>query len=380
MRKSSLAALALAGPLLLPPAFGQSVISARSGLVNYFEGVVFLDGQPLAKKAGVFPRMKDGSTLATESGRAEVLLTPDTYLRIGENGGIRMLSNGISDTQVEVLSGSAILDSSQAPAGGFVKLVFRDSTIRFVKPGHYRVDAEPPQLRVYEGQAEVTKNGGAPGSGAQEGKPVTIKTSQLFPLDGAPVVKRFTEGADGLLDLWSDERDSLIASNMVTAQSITDPLLDSGPDVPADLAGYIGYAPMGAIPLAGANTASIPAIGMNAPGFPVGYGYGFGFPSIYPGMRAGFFPGLAVGALVPLPMNSGLYPRGLYGAAYGAGRYTPLFTPRPIYGTTGYGMPGFGTMPRPVFGTRPTGTFGTPHVGGVTGVHSGIGVHAVGHR
>jgi len=149
MRKHSVLALALVSAAVLPSGFSQSVISAHSGIVNFLEGVVFLDGQPLARKSGTFARLRDGSTLTTESGRAEVLLTPDTWLRIGEDSGIRMISDSISDTQVELLSGSAILDSARAPAGEFVTIVFRDSSIRILKQGHYRMDAEPPQLRVF---------------------------------------------------------------------------------------------------------------------------------------------------------------------------------------------------------------------------------------
>ena len=94
------------------------MISARSGLVNFFEGVVFLDGQPLARKSGTFARMRDGSTLITESGRAEVLLTPDTYLRIGEKQQHPDdLRQHFDDTQVELLSGSSVLDSSQGARG-----------------------------------------------------------------------------------------------------------------------------------------------------------------------------------------------------------------------------------------------------------------------
>jgi FecR protein len=216
----------------------QSVISARSGLINFSEGVAFVDGQPLPRKVGTFTRLKEGSTLVTESGRVEVLLTPNTYLRIGEKSSIRMISDSLSDTRVELLGGSAVLDSERAPAGDFVKIIFRDATIRILKPGHYRMDAEPPQLRVYAGEAEVARNQNQ----------VTIKSSQLFPLDGAPVVKRFTEGSDGLLDLWSAERGALVASRLTNAQTITDPLLDSGPGVPADLSAWIGYVPAAPAP------------------------------------------------------------------------------------------------------------------------------------
>jgi hypothetical protein len=346
----TLALLALSLLCAFPPhASGQSVISVRSGLVNFFEGVVFLDGQPLVRKSGTFGRLRDGSTLLTAAGRAEVLLTPDTYLRMGENSSIRMISDSISDTQVELLSGSSILDSSKAPAGDFVRIVFKDATIRILKPGHYRMDAEPPQLRVYEGEAEVSRDGNA----------VKIESSQLFPLDGAPVVKRFTQGSDGLLDLWSEERGSLIASKMVNSQTITDPLLDSGPGVPADLASYIGYMPLATIP---------PPI-VNSPGFSYLSPYSYGFsPYFSP------YPSLGVSAFAPFPAASFLYaPR----------RYTPIFSARPVVrGGIGIGTGariGAVSPPRSVFVPRPVmPVTPAPRVGGMP--IGRPGVHPVGRR
>lgn len=315
-----LALFALAGVFpLLPHAAGQSVISARSGLVNYFEGVVFVDGQPVEHKAGTFPRLHEGSTLATESGRAEILLTPDTYLRLGADSSMRMVSTGIDDTQVELLSGSAILDSTQASEGSFVKIIYKDETVKPLKPGNYRFDADTAQLRVFTGEAEVTH-------GAD--KPVMLEASQLMPLDGAPVVKRFTDGSDGLLDIWSSERDSLIAANVANSQSITDPLLDDGTEnVPADLASYIGYLP----PLPPA-----PAGGLNP------YGYGYVYPSYtvlspYPTLATMVIPAYrpATHLLLYTPHVGG---------------YSSIYGVRPSYSVPGYGI---GSSYRPGFVSRP---------------------------
>jgi hypothetical protein len=322
-------AIAILFPLL-PQASAQSVISARSGLVNFFEGVVFLDGQPLAPKSGTFPRLHEGSTLVTESGRAEVLLTPDTYLRIGEDGGVRLISGDIDDTRVELLSGSSILDSSRAPDGAFVKIVFKESTIRLLKPGNYRMDADTAQLRVYAGEAEVIR-------GSSDA--VKIGASQLMPLDGAPVVKRFTEGSDGLLDIWSEERGSLISSNMANSQSITDPLLDTGPAVPADLASLIGYMPI----------TTMPPLGLNP------YGYSYLYPN-YSGFSP--YPSLMVMAWPAIRTASYLYtPR------YG---YSSIYSTRPLY-PAGLGV---GSTPRPVvFAPRP-----------VTAPRVGVGIRVGGRR
>src|SRR5713101_4978514 len=94
------------------PACAQSVISAHSGLVHYVEGRVLLDGKPVEVKITAFPEIKEGKEFRTEDGRAEVLLNPGVFLRMGENSSVRMVSNKLSDTRVEFLSGSVIIESS----------------------------------------------------------------------------------------------------------------------------------------------------------------------------------------------------------------------------------------------------------------------------
>ncbi len=348
MRLRALAFVAVVGTVaspFLPHASGQSVISTRAGLINFSEGLVFVDGHPLAHKFGAYERLKNGSTLVTESGRAEVLLTPNTYLRVGENSSIRMVSDDLSDPRVEILAGSCALDSESASPGSSVQMTFRDSTIRFLKPGRYHIDAAPPQLRVFAGEAEVTKDGSATGSS------VKLESSQLMPLDGAPVVKRFTEGADGLLDIWADERHSLIASNLLNSQSITDPLFDSGTDGSTDylssLGAYGGY-----IPMAGLPTVMGAYYGYN----PYGYGY-----NAY-GYNPYSYSFLQPYGVILRPTYSRVLT--IYGLRTGT---TPIFGPRPTTGTIG--RPGVINTPHPVvFAPRPTGPTAV-RVGGRVGGH-----------
>ena len=98
------------------PANGQSVISTRSGIVHFFEGTVYLGDQPLQSHLGKFSSVPEGGELRTAEGRAEVLLTPEVFLRIGERSAIRMVANELSDTRVALLAGSAVVDSgNQVP-------------------------------------------------------------------------------------------------------------------------------------------------------------------------------------------------------------------------------------------------------------------------
>jgi len=60
-------------------AWGQFVISAKSGLINYVEGLVLLSGEPVVPKPGARVEMKEGSDLRIElrwaSGDAEKVRT-----------------------------------------------------------------------------------------------------------------------------------------------------------------------------------------------------------------------------------------------------------------------------------------------------------------
>ena len=56
--------------------------------------------------------------LSTGQGRAEILLTPGVFLRVGENTSIKMLDNRLLSTRVEFLSGSAIVESDDPRSFG----------------------------------------------------------------------------------------------------------------------------------------------------------------------------------------------------------------------------------------------------------------------
>src|ERR1700678_3263572 len=103
------------GVLAAGSASAQYVISAPAGVVQYVEGRAFLNDQPVEPKFGQFPDIKENQEFRTEEGRAEILLTPGVFLRLGENSSIRMLSTRLVNTRVEVLSGSAIIESNEMP-------------------------------------------------------------------------------------------------------------------------------------------------------------------------------------------------------------------------------------------------------------------------
>ncbi len=193
----------------------QAVVSTHSGLVNYSEGAVFLDNSPLNQKFGSFPSVADGSTLRTEKGRAEILLTPGVFLRIDENSAIRMNSSALSNTRVEFLRGAAIVDSNDSPAGNPCVLVYKNYQIRFPKAGVYRINSEPEVFQTYTGEAEIQKDGESP-------KPINESNQFFFGI--GMVTEKYGDGMVDAFSEWARNRaETIAADNRVGSQSTVDP-------------------------------------------------------------------------------------------------------------------------------------------------------------
>ena len=185
----------------------QSVISAKSGLVHYIEGDIAVDHKPVSDKAGVFADMKNNSELTTALGRAEVLLTPGVFLRVGENSAIRMLDNKLSDTKVEFESGKAMVESDTPMKDNFVSVVYKDYTTSFKTHGLYEFSSEPAQLKVYSGEAEVTAGG----------QTVIVKEGRILVFTAALASEKFNPKEGDDLYRWSKLRSEYISVANVSA-------------------------------------------------------------------------------------------------------------------------------------------------------------------
>jgi hypothetical protein len=298
----------LAGVAVLAlPADGQSVISTRSGVVHFFEGAVYLGDQPLEPHLGKFPCMAQGSELRTAQGRAEVLLTPGVFLRMGESSAIRLVANNLSDTRVELLAGSAIVDSEEPSSGTSVTLLYKAWRMRFRQKGVYRIDSEPPRVVVSQGEAEVSE--GATGT------PVSVKQGMDLPFAAVLVPETSIDAPTDALANWAHGRgESISADNAITAQIDEDPAARNSS---LAMNGFTYFPMIGVIPslglgLSGAYGSLTPyQSGFNSiylPGYtyrPILLGLGpGGYRSyLYPTTprRVGFSPG--VGVMVPAPIG-----------------------------------------------------------------------------
>jgi hypothetical protein len=341
MSKRWLLSWALTSVLWIP-AHAQPVISVRAGLIHFADGLVFLDGQPIEQRPGKFEQMNEGSELRTHSGRAEVLLTPGAFLRVGENSAIRMVSNRLVDTQVRFVKGSVILDQDNPSPRTSLTIIYSGYQVEIGKQGRYRIDSDPAELRVENGEARVF----------QHGESVIVTEGNVLPFSGELVAQRSdTEGRDSL-DQWNEARGDSVAQDNQEAANTSDlsTAIDNWQKDP--FAGMGGLGISGYIPPAGYAGALSPY----SPwlGSPLAFGainpYGFGF-------------GGAFGLYSPL-----LYPY-----------YYPLRLPS-YYRSPSYALPPSYRLPSltgvtrsPVYGAAPLRPI-TPPVGGARGVR------AVGHR
>jgi len=117
---------------------------------------VYLGNQTLTASPGRFPSVPQGGELRTAEGRAEVLLTPGVFLRMGDGTAFRMIANELSDTRIELLAGSVIVDSTEPSSGTSVTLIYKKWSVHFPEQGVYRIDCDPPRLWVLQGKAEVS--------------------------------------------------------------------------------------------------------------------------------------------------------------------------------------------------------------------------------
>jgi hypothetical protein len=365
MRISSCLSVLLFTASACIPAGAQSVISARAGVVHFSEGSVLLDGQPIEHQPGKFESLKNGSELCTQDGRAEVLLAPDVFLRLSENSGIRMISNDLTASRVELLKGSALLEASKSPAPSqaHVRLAFKEYNVTLAGTGSVRLDADPPRATVEKGEAEISASD----------RKTAVKGGESMDLIGNPTLARTVTTPAGALEDWAKKRDNAIETDNQSADKVTDDLDVAGDWEDQNLAGDPGNGvgpSIGSVPYTG--LPSVPSTLGNGLGTTVPsplainpvtplYQYGYsalGYPYVYP-YAVGYTPLIIRGGYIPLYLRSTL--------PAGVGSRLPSW--RTHVPTSSIGTSVLGSRPS-IVTSHPVVT---PHVAGPMGIHVGVG-------
>lgn len=136
----------------------QYVISAKAGGINFVFGEVTTRRKTAteALPASTLDTLENGDQIQTgPDGRAEILLNPGSYLRLGENSVIEFIDTSLDSLRIKLSSGVALIevagdDDEIAP----VELTLAGSSVLFDKQGLYRVQYREPEtatIRIQKG-------------------------------------------------------------------------------------------------------------------------------------------------------------------------------------------------------------------------------------
>lgn len=184
------------------------VISAKAGGVNSVTGRVMLKRaggtaeQPLTAQDDLVSH--DRISTGGGGARAEVLLNPGSYLRLGENSEFELVDNSLDNLRVKLISGSAIIEATGADGVNLrIGIVTDKERLTIVRRGIYRLNVQTgsTELLVRKGRVQLGDN---PRDVVKGGSKVIINSG--------PVLIAKTEKQDqDELDVWSKQRGENLA-------------------------------------------------------------------------------------------------------------------------------------------------------------------------
>jgi hypothetical protein len=153
------AVAALAAPAWANPNPARQMGAAQPGTLNYVEGQATLDGQPVDRNAVGSVQLQPGQMLATQNGRAEILLTPGVFVRMGGNGSVQMVSPDLANTEIRLGKGRALVEVDWIQKENRILVDVGPRQIELQEKGLYDFDAARNLARVFDGRAAVLDNG-----------------------------------------------------------------------------------------------------------------------------------------------------------------------------------------------------------------------------
>jgi hypothetical protein len=247
--------------------------------VNYVEGQAYLEGKQLTPQDVGSSDVDGGQVLSTAVGKAEMLLTPGIFLRLGDNSSLKMISPDLTETRVELQKGHASVEVDEIYPQNHIRVVEAGVVTDLLKSGYYEFNADDATEMVFKGKAaiEVADGKYTQAKGHREftlregpdGKPITLEKATSFD----------TQAAKDDLYNWSNLRSQYLAEANNEIAGTYDAAPDFYPGWYWDPSGW-DYTFIGTSP----------------------YWSPFGF---------GFYP----------PWYGGFYGGGFYGRGFGHGRY-----------------------------------------------------------
>jgi len=135
-------------------AFSQTyTVSAKPGALNFIQGAVSLNGDPVWRANLKTTFLNASDVLSVEDGKAEVLLTPGVFLRLGDHSQVRMIKPSLVETQLEVVSGESMIEVDDFVPGSSIAVMDHGSVTTLTKAGLFRFTEH--SIAALDGKADV---------------------------------------------------------------------------------------------------------------------------------------------------------------------------------------------------------------------------------
>lgn len=179
------------------------VISAKPGGVNFVSGKVEI---VRAKgKIGVLAKgdnLESGDRVLTgQNGKAEILLNPGSFLRVGENSEFEFQTASLDDLQIKLIGGSAIFEVITDKQFA-IAVITPKANFQIIKSGIYRADVTADgteKIEVWKGRAEIANQ-------------TFVKGGQMAALGGGQsAVSKFDRDDTDAFEIWSKDRSKELA-------------------------------------------------------------------------------------------------------------------------------------------------------------------------
>jgi hypothetical protein len=160
--------------------------------LNYFEGQVSIDGRSIGQQAIGTTELIHGQSLQTQAGKAELLLTPGVFLRVGDNSSVTMISPSLTNTELRLDKGKATIEAAELRLQTDIIVDVGDARVRLAQAGLYEINADQNIVRVYQGQLFVDANN----------REIAVKSQFQLAFDAynSMTPKKFNQAPDEALD------------------------------------------------------------------------------------------------------------------------------------------------------------------------------------
>src|SRR2546430_3620887 len=200
-------------------------ISAKAGGINSVIGRVLVKrtGQSSQQDLSAKDDLTSGDVVTTKGGsRVEVLLNPGSYLRVTENSELELTDNSLTNLQLKLIKGSAIIEATGTDDLRLqIGIVTEQSRFTIVRRGVYRINVLPgsTELLVQKGRVLV------------DGQQAMIKGGTKVTFNkGSSFTAKLTKKDRDEFDAWSKERGEFLAraNERLSIRTLNSYLFDSG--------------------------------------------------------------------------------------------------------------------------------------------------------